>query len=334
MSEVVLRTYEPGDELGIAQLFEKCFLKPLSLEHWEWKYTKNPYGNHYIIVALSDGRIVAQYAGYPVYMEDSRGQKVCAIHIGDTMTDPNARGLGIGRRSVIARVTQAFYQQFCVGKVAFNFGVPSSRITRLGKMLLSYEPLGPVLLWTNEGQKSPSSRSVRSSWFGRLKRSRYKISRSSTIEPDVEQLYHRIKGSFGVSLYRDNAYLRWRYCMPPLKEYQFYRITRGDHLALWAVVAQEENALLLGDVLVAPEDSFLFSLLVEEISSRRPDMPLNLWASDSLDWWVRMLTKAGLTQMPHPSDISATLCIFDQDGYSADQMKKDWFYAMGDFDLF
>ena len=332
MSEVIYRTYEPGDEPGIADLFERCFGHALSTEHWEWKYTKNPYGNYYIMVAVREGRIVAHYGAYPVYMEDGRGEKVKVFHIGDVMTDPRARGLGIGRRSVIARVTQAFYREFCVGEVAFNFAVPSSKHMRLGQMLMSYEPVGSVLLWTREGNGGP-----RSGWrrpLGRLKAWQYKIRESGSIEPDVEQLYHRIKGSLGISLCRDDTYLQWRYRMPPLKDYRFYRITRGSRLALWAIASREENNILLGDILVDPDESFLFSLLVEEMSRRWPGMSVHLWASASLRWWVRVLTKAGFTQMPHPSGIIAGLTIFDEEDYSAERMKKDWFYAMGDFDLF
>ena len=332
MSEVVYRTYEQGDESGIADLFERCFGHALSTEHWEWKYTKNPYGNYYIMVAVSEGRVVAHYGGYPVYMEDSRGQKVRAIHVGDIMTDPKVRGSGIGRRSVIARVTQAFYREFCVGKVRFNFGVPSSGHMRLGQIIMSYQSAGRVLLWTREGDGVPRSRWRRH--LCSLKAWQYKIRQSGSIEPDVEQLYHRIKESLGVSLCRDDAYLQWRYRMPPLKDYRFYRITRGKRLALWAVVSREENNIFLGDILVDPDESFLFSLLVEEMSRCWPGMSLHLWAFASLRWWVRVLTKAGFTQMPHPSGIIAGLTIFDEEDYSAERMKKDWFYAMGDFDLF
>ena len=329
---VLLRSYEPGDEHAIADLFERCFGKPLSLEHWYWKYTKNPYGNHTILVAAKEGAIVAHYGGYPVYMHDGPDRKVRSLHIGDIMTDPQVRGLGIGHRSVIARVTRAFYGRFCEGKVAFNFGAPAGRHLRLGRMVMRYEAAGPVLLWSREGTPAPGS-----NWLRALQRVKWRgaaIEEADRIGVEEAELYDRVKGRLGISLSRDAAYLRWRYQFCPGKSYRFYRVAKKNVLILWAVVAKEKDQILLGDVIVAPENGSILALFAEEMARRWPGLPVRMWSPASPTWWTEMLSGAGFRSAPHPWGISAGLTIFDEAGYSVGRMSREWFYAMGDFDLF
>jgi hypothetical protein len=332
---VVFRPYQSGDESAIADLFQDCFQDSLATDHWEWKYTKNPYGNYHIMVAVAEGEVIAHFGGYPVYMEDSRGGRVRALHLGDIMTAPRARTMGVGHRSVIARVTRAFYDEFCAGKVAFNFGSPAERHLRLGQMVMSYQPVGPVFLWTKEGKgkntgvaSRPGSIFRSARWWG------------CTVEPwtpaigEVAELYEKVKGTLGISLCRDEAYLQWRYLMCPGKQYRFYRVSRGKRLLLWAAVVRKADGILVGDVLLEPRNASLFSLLLEELSSRWPGLPIRLWASHSVRWWTDMLTKAEFTSAPHPWRIHTGLTVFDEEHYSAKRMQKDWFYSMGDFDLF
>jgi GNAT superfamily N-acetyltransferase len=329
---VVLRPYEHGDEREIAGLFEICFGKRLPPEHWEWKYTKNPYGNRSVMVVVTDGRITGHYGAYPVHIEDGRRGRVRALHVGDIMTDPRVRGMGVGRRSVIARVTHAFYEEFCEGRVAFNFGAPAERHLRLGTMVMSYQSVGPILLWTREGNRE--SRSGRRKVLSRLTRRRHTVEESRSIDAAAPDLYEKMKDSLGISLRREEAYLRWRYLMCPGKDYRFYRITRGGRLALWAVAAREGDDVLLGDVLVEPGEAHLFTHLVEELLRRWPGLSIKVWAPTSVHWWADMLSRAGFTCAPHPFGIHACLTIFDEEHYPAGRMQEEWFYAMGDFDLF
>jgi hypothetical protein len=330
--DVLVRPYERGDEHGIAALFEVCFGTPLAAEHWEWKYGKNPYGNRCIMVAVSGGSIIGQYAGYPVYMEDGRCGKVRALHVGDIMTSTRARRLGVGRRSVVARLTHAFIDEFSAGKVAFDYGSPTERHFRLGKRFMRYYTAGPILLWTREGKPEPQSPWRRVA--DKLARKRCTIGESRSIEADVAGLYQEIKGDLGISLCREEAYLEWRYMKCPGKRYLFCRLTRRERLALWAVLLREGSDVLLGEVLVRPGDSHLLRELAVELSRRWPGSCLKLWAPTSIPWWTDMLTRAGFTCAPHPLGLQTTFSPFDPENYPVDRLQREWFYAMGDFDLF
>ena len=64
MSELIIRQYEEGDEVGIVELLTKTFPKWSKqlicdpIDFWGWKYQKNPLKDQYNIVALDGKKIV------------------------------------------------------------------------------------------------------------------------------------------------------------------------------------------------------------------------------------------------------------------------------------
>ena len=134
--------FQPGDERQIVDLFNRCFPHaPRTLEHFRWKYQRNPFGNERISLAFdAAGRLVGHYAGYPLRL--TNGEIV--HHIGDTMTDPAVRHVGRGPTSILARVAQHFYETFCQGKVAFNFGFNTANIQKLSIRYFRATRVAPV----------------------------------------------------------------------------------------------------------------------------------------------------------------------------------------------
>ena len=117
------RPSRAGDEEQILGLFARAFPHASrGIEHFRWEYQRNPFGNEHISLTFDDaGRLVAQYAGYPVRMIDDDSELV-AHQIGDIMTDRSVRQVGRGPTSILARTAQHFYDAFCSGRVAFNYG--------------------------------------------------------------------------------------------------------------------------------------------------------------------------------------------------------------------
>jgi len=71
------RPFRAGDEEQILDLFARAFPHAIRrIEHFRWEYQRNPFGNQRISLTFDDaGRLVAQYAGYPVPMVDE-GERV------------------------------------------------------------------------------------------------------------------------------------------------------------------------------------------------------------------------------------------------------------------
>src|SRR5438270_5214142 len=140
-----LRTFRAGDEEQILQLFHRAFPHASrGIEHFRWEYQRNPYGNERIALTFdASGRLVAQYAGYPVAMIDD-GREIVANQIGDIMTDRSVRQVGRGPTSILARTAQQFYENFCRGKVAFNYGFTTDAHRQLSVRFLGSDAVEPV----------------------------------------------------------------------------------------------------------------------------------------------------------------------------------------------
>ena len=117
------RAFLEGDEKQILDLFARAFPHATGgIEHFRWEYQRNPFGNERIALTFDEaGRLVAQYAGYPVPVVDD-GHELVAHQIGDIMTDSSVRQVGRGPTSILARTANHFYEVFCRDRIAFNYG--------------------------------------------------------------------------------------------------------------------------------------------------------------------------------------------------------------------
>src|SRR5437868_336416 len=127
----VTRPFRDGDEEAILDLFARSFPHaPRSREHFDWKFRRDPFGNKRISLTFDDaGRLVGHYAAYAVPFRDGE-RNLMANQIGDTMTDASVRHIGRGPTSVLGRTALHFYETFCEGKVAFNYGFNVANLQR------------------------------------------------------------------------------------------------------------------------------------------------------------------------------------------------------------
>src|SRR5260370_13565590 len=89
------------------------------------------------------GRLGAKYGGYWVRMVDD-GHDLVAHQIGDIVTDRSVRQVGRGPTSIRARTAQHFYDAFCRGKVAFNYGFTTDSHRQLSVRFLGSDAVEPV----------------------------------------------------------------------------------------------------------------------------------------------------------------------------------------------
>ncbi len=89
-----LKDYKTGDEVQILELFELAFNRKMSLEHWNWRFAKNPAGNHLIKLMWDNDILVGHYAVSPLFV-DVNGIKTLTAHSLTTMTHPSYGGKGI-----------------------------------------------------------------------------------------------------------------------------------------------------------------------------------------------------------------------------------------------
>src|SRR3954468_17234127 len=159
--DVVIRSYEAGDEQQILDLFARSFHSPRSLESWRWKFENDPWGRTRISLAFDDaGKLLGHYAGYPMpFVID--GKRVLANQIGDTMTDPSIRHIGRGPTSILGRTALHFYEHFAERNVAFNYGFNVANIQKFSLRFLRSDRVEPVTYRVREQPMHPISRAER-----------------------------------------------------------------------------------------------------------------------------------------------------------------------------
>jgi hypothetical protein len=308
-----IRAFQPGDEPHILGLFNRCFPHASrTLEHFRWKYQNNPFGNERISLAFDpDGRLVGQYAGYPVRLCGAGSQPAhpdglespshIAHHIGDTMTDPAVRHVGRGPSSILGRIAQHFYDTFCEHKVAFNFGFNVANIQKFSTRFLRAVRVAPVAYRVR-------TRPPKIARWQRWARG-YQI--EIVREPTAE--YDGLNSGFMVR--RDAQYLRWRYLQCPDVSYLFLALRRWRRLVGWAVFRVMEGRLLWVDGLGSTD------ILLRQAAGGRQ---IECWSGDPA---------LGFESRPEPQDLGV-MCVPFTMGDAPERMAAGFHYTMGDSDLF
>ena len=241
-----MRAYAPGDEAQIVPMFNEVFQVNRTIEHWNWKFRDNPYGAFKISgVYTEEGALVAHYAGYPVPFCSSLGGpgRFLSFQIGDTMTKPGVRNIGLGKTGLLARVAHHFYAAFCEG-LPFIYGFNTGHIRKLGSRYLGYTYIAEVPYWTAEAPgllKNPS--------LLRKILSGYTVEEVRAVDGEWDRFLDRVSASYGFLVQRDREYLTWRYIKCPDRVHKLFAVRKRGNLAGWAVFAMRDSRLIWGDAL-------------------------------------------------------------------------------------
>jgi len=137
----VVREATLEDIGGIRALFARAYGTELPEEEWRWKFERNPDG-WYGIVAESGGRIVGNFAGWPMRFAVN-GRPRLVYSAGDVATDPSARGLS-KTHNIYGDMAQAFYENVRERGAPFTFGFPHARAHAISNRLGGTHDFFPV----------------------------------------------------------------------------------------------------------------------------------------------------------------------------------------------
>lgn len=329
----VIRPYADGDEQSILPMFNEIFHVSRSIEHWYWKFRDNPYGSYKISEVFSeDETLAAHYAGYPVPFYDVTDVPATFIsfQIGDTMTRPSMRNIGLGKTGLLARVAKHFYAKFCEG-MPFIYGFNTGHIKKLGMRYLEYTYISPVTYWARELTINP----LKAPSALRRLMSGMSVNEVTSIDSEWDELFSRLSASYRLFVRRDASYLRWRYLDCPDKVHRIFAIRRRGTLIGWSVFVLRENKLIWGDALFDrryPEaPSYLLQALVKNHFSGV--QTIEGWFSRHPRWWSAILEKTGFRIVSEPNDLTPCFVIFG-DRSIKKKLEDHLYYTWGDSDLF
>ena len=242
------------------------------------------------------------------------------------MTDPQVRHVGRGPTSVLGRTALHFYETFCEGQVAFNFGFNVSNIQKFSMRFLRSDRVFPIVYRT---RAAPLPRIGR---IGRWARG-YRLELVRETTPEFDALFERVGGDYHFLVRRDARYLGWRYLDCPDVPYVIVAVRRWRRLVGWMVYRIRDNRFTWGDALFDRHDPDAVSVALRHVVAAHLVDVIEGWFPHRPDWFDRALTDLGFEERPEPQDLSL-MCVPFTMADATSRMRESLYYTMGDGDLF
>lgn len=318
------RPFRDGDESAILGLFARSFHQPRTREHFDWKYRRDPFGAEHISLTFDGDRLAGHYAGYCVPFRDG-DRDLLAHQIGDTMTDAAVRHVGRGPTSILGRTALHFYETFCRGKVAFNYGFNVANIQRFSLQFLRSDRVEPVTYRV----RGPLRRISRLSRWPRG----YQLELVTSAGAEFDELFARAAPAYAFLVRRDAAYLRWRYLECPDVRYVLVAIRKWRRLAGWIVFRLREDRFSWGDALFDPRHDDAVEVILRHVVPSYPVESIECWFPPRPAWFDAVLRRLGFETKSEPQELSL-MCVPWEMADATAAMRERLYYTMGDSDLF
>lgn len=333
MSRVVVRSYAPGDEAAILDVFHKVFpWANRSVAEWNWEFRDNPAGMHCFLAALPEGRVLAQFTGLPRRVKVGADVRIFA-EIVDSLSDPDFRQ-GLKKPGLFGQCVYAYVDHFGrPDRETVMYGLPNPQAYRIGARLFGYSHLHDVGALTWDVRGTADLPAIRALDGGR-------IEEVPAVPEDVDVLWARVAPEYDVTVVRDRRYLTWRYDEKPGAKYRRFamRDAKGALLAFWVVVDRWIEGELKKNV----------SAVVEWVVDRRHPLtkavpehvPHAARAAGAEEAWFvfRPLSDewrhcAEVGYVPAAAPFRFVARTYDASVAPLDRLKDGWFYVLGDFDV-
>lgn len=329
-----VRAYCKGDEFKINDMFNEVFNQNRELSAWYWKYRDNPYGKYIISLATTnDGNLVSHYAGYPspfCYFGVARSI-FTSYQIGDVMTKPRVRNIGLGKTSLLARTAQHFYKKFCMGQVPFIYGFNTGNHRKMGTRYMDYIYIENIPYRVKDIKTNP----IRQLTILKKLLSDLSIDEISSPDKEFDVFFESVAHSYKLLIRRDASYIRWRYIECPDNAYKIFTVRKRGRLIGWSVLAQRENRLIWGDALFDKQYPKAVSFLLEAVTRQyyAGIETIEAWFPRNPEWWDNLLDNAGFIITPEPNDLAPGFVFFGNT-VTIENLQNYLYYTMGDSDLF
>ncbi|HKR63738.1 MAG TPA: GNAT family N-acetyltransferase [Thermoanaerobaculia bacterium] len=329
-AEFTTREVRAGDETAILDLFARSFPHaPRALAHFEWKYRRNPFGNEHISLTFDgDGRLVAHYAGYVVPFR-ADGRDFLAHQIGDTMTDVAIRHIGRGPTSILGRTALHFYERFCEGQVAFNYGFNVANIQKFSLRFLRSDRVEDVTYRVRDLRAHPLTRVPRASRWMRG----YQLELVRETNEEWDELFDRAAAAYEFCVRRNAQYVRWRYLQCPDISYIVIAIRKWRRLVGWIAFRVIDHRLALGDAFFDPKHADAVGIMLRHVVPSYPVDAIEAWFPPRPHWFDAILRDLHFETRPQPQDLGV-MCVPFAWPDVVPRMRESLHFTWGDSDLF
>ena len=248
-------------------------------ERFEWAYLKNPHGKATAWVVEDDksGEVVGFTAGFPRKMSVN-GKESLAWNCADFSIDKKYRVLGVA-----VKLRRAAKDGVDSGEIPFLYAHPNDRMAvvhervghhqigfmkryaallRLDRKILNFVKI-PALARLVGFFLQPLVHLALPQPKRRDKSLQFSFVEKQPFGEEFTEFYQEIRQIYPVSGFRDADYLTWRYIDCPLYQVDTLKVYRDGKLRGYALAAAQFSMVHIADIVVAPEDGLLESLLAQ-----------------------------------------------------------------------
>lgn len=332
----IIRPYRPGDEQQILSLFRRVFGVDRTLEHWRWKFQENPAGQQIVLAVANDGGIIAQHAGLPVRV--AKGEQIFLfVNSVDCMVDSRFRQ-GLKRPGLMVSLVLRHDREFMgqgPDKGAIGYGFPIPMFRHLLNGTNTCRSLHPVIQLGKDFTGSSVDRMRTGTRGGSW---RYRIERVARLKPSFDRLWHKCRQEFPLAAVRDAQYLNWRYADCPDVTYAILvatdRLTgRSSGAVVLRLGLPDRPVALLMDWLVPSGQQDLAQMLLDHchaLAMASGLQRIEAWFPEYTAQF-HFLRVQGYEPVPTMYHLIARQCTPE---LSLEWISNNWYYTMGDSDIF
>ncbi len=219
-----IREYQPGDEAGILQSFNRVFREVCGptyvdrdLAFWRWEFEQNSLGHRITVGIAPDGIVAAHYGGVPLAMHTAYGDATF-VHIVDSFVVPEHRA-GLKRPGLFVTTAYPWFELCHRMGDAVMYGYPVKTAERIGQRYLEYHLLRVVDYLCRDAAagavEGPTDVTVE---------------RAGAVPADADALFAEVARERQCLIRRDRAYLDWRYVQRPGDDYEIHTARRDGRL--------------------------------------------------------------------------------------------------------
>jgi hypothetical protein len=209
-----LKNYKEGDEHKIVELFELVFKQEMTLDHWYWRFSKNPAGNHLIKLMWDGDQLIGHYAVSPI-MVNVNGEEVLTAHSLTTMTHPDYGGRGIFKTLSLELYKELEEDKGCKA----IWGFPNNNSHGGFIKSLGWSNIAVIHTMGIKASNIPT----------RENRSKI-VSLKAFDQSHADFVKNRENQKSSVFVSKSLNYLNWRYVSKPDVDYKKFEIKVGDSI--------------------------------------------------------------------------------------------------------
>jgi hypothetical protein len=282
----VVEPYVRGDEQAILELFNREFGQARAMEHWRWKFLTNPFGGPFISLAWHAGErfLVGNQVLMP-FPFNLGGERRLGGHSLDLVVHHDFRRQGIfektgkhaianleaqGGAAVIAFPNASSYPGFVRSLGWSRILVPSRWTLRLGVRGKVTRKTGVALAGLLADaliRPRAVQRVVRQAARSRAATPELAVRHLPRLPEGVDVLWAREAKVTRLSLWKDRAYLAWRYEQNPDHDFTFHALEGKDGLEGLAVSVVRGGIATLCEFLLPSRDPASAARLRDETSA-------------------------------------------------------------------